>query len=170
MNNEQEKQISASLIVHALLCAEAGGRLSFSLEQPIFSDMEKTNSRTASPLARSAVLDLEALDNIRALQGEDSPEFLDKIIHTYLDHARRLLATLHEAAARNDALALQKTAHNLKSSSAALGATTLAALCRDLEMMGHQQNLENVTTVLAAATAEYAMVREALLAELQKEA
>lgn len=131
--------------------------------------MGHTNSKTASPPARTAVIDGQALDNIRVLQGEDNPAFLDKIIRTYLDHARQLLAALQEAVARSDALTLQKTAHSLKSSSAALGATTLAALCQDLEMLGRQQNLENVTTVLATATAEYELVREALSAELQRE-
>ena len=169
MNDEQEKQISPSTISHSLFCTAIGVRLSFSPEQPIFSYMEKPNSQPASSPARSAVIDLQVLDDIRALQGEDSPAFLDQIIHTYLEHTPQLFAALHEAVVRNNALTLQRTAHSLKSSSAALGATTLAALCQDLELLGRQQNLEKVTAVLATATAEYELVREALAAELQRE-
>jgi len=170
MNDEQERQnLSVLLRRHLRWSAEAAGHLSFSPDQPILSYMEKTNSKPASLPTRSAVIDLAVLEDLRALQGNDSPGFLAKIIHTYLDHTPQLLATLHEAVARDDALTLQRTAHSLKSSSAALGATTLAALCQDLEMRGHQQNLENVTPVLAAATAEYEMVREVLLVELQGE-
>jgi HPt (histidine-containing phosphotransfer) domain-containing protein len=168
--NDKQAQQNLSFFFRRPLCStEAAGHLSFSPEQPICSYMEKINSKIASSPSRSAVIDFQILDDIRVLQGEDSPAFFAQIIHAYLDHTPQLLATLHEAAARNDALTLQRTAHSLKSSSAALGAMTFAALCQDLEMRGHQQHPENVTTILAAVTAEYELVREALLLELQRE-
>jgi HPt (histidine-containing phosphotransfer) domain-containing protein len=109
------------------------------------------------------------LDNIRALQRKEAPALLGKVIQNYLSHSSRLLLALQEAVAQNDASSLQKVAHNLKSSSATLGAKTLAALCQELETMGRQHSLANAATVLSAATAEYEMVRVALAAELQRE-
>ena len=142
--------------------------LSFSPEQPISSHMHNTNPITASPPPRPAVIDPQALDNIRILQRENGPALLSKVIHNYLDRAPQLLATLREAVTQNDAGTVQEAAHSLKSSSATLGATTLAALCQDLETMGHQHDLENAAAVLSAVIAEYEMVRKALAAEFRR--
>jgi HPt (histidine-containing phosphotransfer) domain-containing protein len=169
MNNGQGTLYSSFFIHQSSVSGETQPSLSFSPEQPIYGYMGNANSRTASSQTGSAVINLEVLDNIRLLQGQDSPALLKTIIYTYLGHAPQLLAALHDAGVRSDALSLQRAAHSLKSSSIALGATTLAALCQDLELMGRQQNLANVTTVLAAVTAEYDLVREALLGELQRE-
>jgi CheY-like chemotaxis protein len=149
--------------------SETAAPLSFSSEPPISSYVRNANPITASPAARPAVLDLQALDNIRVLQREDSPALLSKVIHNYLDRSPQFLTALHNAVAHNDAGNLQKAAHSLKSSSAALGAATLAALCQELETMGRQQNLENAAPVLSAATVEYEMVRGALSIEIQRE-
>jgi signal transduction histidine kinase/CheY-like chemotaxis protein/HPt (histidine-containing phosphotransfer) domain-containing protein len=150
--------------------AEATTPRNFLLEPPMFSHV-KNASPTATPsAARLAAVDFQALDRIRALQRDNAPALLDKVIQNYLSHSPQLLQALHEAVAHNDASALQKVAHSLKSSSATLGAATLAALCQDLETMGHKHSLEKAALVLSAATAEYETVREALSAELQREA
>jgi signal transduction histidine kinase/CheY-like chemotaxis protein len=149
---------------------EATTPRNFSLKPPIFSHV-KNASPTATPSAvRLAAVDFQALDRIRALQRDNTPALLDKVIQNYLSHSPQLLQALAEAVARNDASALQKVAHSLKSSSATLGAATLAALCQDLETMAHKHSLEKAALVLSAATAEYETVREALSAELQGEA
>jgi len=150
--------------------AEATTPRNFSLKPPIFSHV-KNASPTATPSAvRLAAVDFQALDRIRALQRDNAPALLGKVIQNYLSHSPQLLQALQEAVACNDASALQKVAHSLKSSSATLGAATLAALCQDLETMAHKHSLEKAALVLSAATAEYETVREALTAELQREA
>jgi two-component system sensor histidine kinase/response regulator len=148
--------------------AKTAAPLSFSPEQPISSYMGNANFLAASP-PRPTVLDLQALEHIRILQRKDGPALLSQVIHNYLDRSPQLLASLHEAVAQNNASTLQQVAHSLKSSSATLGAATLAALCQDLETMGHQHNLENAAAALSAVTAEYEMVRGALTMELQRE-
>ncbi len=150
--------------------AKATTPRNFSLKPPIFSHV-KNASPTATPSAvRLAAVDFQALDRIRALQRDNAPALLGKVIQNYLSHSPQLLQALQEAVACNDASALQKVAHSLKSSSATLGAATLAALCQDLETMAHKHSLEKAALVLSAATAEYETVREALTAELQREA
>jgi signal transduction histidine kinase/CheY-like chemotaxis protein len=149
--------------------AKTATPLSFSPEHPISSYVKNASPAAASPAARLAAVDFQALDRIRALQRENAPALLGKMIQNYLSHSPQLLQALHEAVARNDASALQKVAHSLKSSSATLGAATLAALCQDLETTARKHSLEKAAAVLSAATAEYETVREALSAELQRE-
>ena len=78
----------------------------------------------------------------------------------------QLLQSIREAVARNDAAALRRAAHTLKSSSASLGALVLAALCKDLEAMGRTDRIAEAATVLPALLTEGEAVRVALAAEL----
>jgi CheY-like chemotaxis protein len=113
-------------------------------------------------------LDYGALDDIRALQTENTPSVLDAVIRSYLSSAPRLLQTLHEAVARADAVGVRQAAHTLKSSSASLGALTLAGLCKKLEEMGRGNSIVNADQALTALTAEYTLVHKALTAELHR--
>src|SRR5262249_6207575 len=139
-NDRHGRPYSWFCIRHSAVFGATHPCLSFSPEQPIYLCMGNANSRTASSQPGSAVIGLQALDSIRRLQERDSPALLKTIIHTYLNHASQLLAALHDAGTHGDALILQRTAHSLKSSSQAVGATTLAALCQDLELRGRDQN------------------------------
>ena len=69
---------------------------------------------------------------------------------------------IREAAEGNNADALYRAAHTLKSSSAYLGALTFSGMCKELEMMGRGNTLEGVAARLAALDQEYARVRDAL--------
>jgi HPt (histidine-containing phosphotransfer) domain-containing protein len=121
---------------------------------------------STQPATPAAPVDRQALDNIRALQREGTPNILSKAINRYLDYSPQLLQALRQATVQGDAPALQKAAHSLKSSSANLGALALAALCKDLEMMGRANTLENAVPVLCTIEAEYETVRITLAAEL----
>jgi PAS domain S-box-containing protein len=118
----------------------------------------------------SGPLSPEALDNLRALQRVGKPDVVSKVVRMYLSHAPTLLETLHETAAQGEASALEHAAHSLKSSSGSVGAVRLAALCKDVEAMGRAGDVDHAAGVLAAIDEEYAAVREALAAQVQKEA
>jgi HPt (histidine-containing phosphotransfer) domain-containing protein len=136
-------------------------------QSPTKSERDK-EVRPASilPTTHPAPLDHEALAHLRALQKGSAQDIFGKVIRNYLNTAPRLLQTLQEAVTRDDAAALRKAAHTLKSSSASLGALTLAVLCKDLEGMGRTNNIANAATVLSALASEYEAVRVALVAEL----
>jgi HPt (histidine-containing phosphotransfer) domain-containing protein len=113
-------------------------------------------------------LDPKPLAALRALHKPGGPDVLGNVLRAYLDSAPQLLATLRQGLACGDAPAMQRAAHSLKSASANVGATTLAAHCKTLEAMGRANTLANAALVFARIEAEYALVETALHAELHR--
>jgi len=111
-------------------------------------------------------LDAKALNQIRALQQKGAPDLVGQVIQLYLTDAPRLKEAMEAAGLRGDGDGLRKAAHTLKSSSANVGAMGLADLCRELERIGRQGELENIGPMLNELEKEYRRV----LAALQKEA
>ncbi|MFO1424594.1 MAG: response regulator [Candidatus Competibacteraceae bacterium] len=109
-----------------------------------------------SPLARSA------LDQIRALQRPGAPDLLGKIIGLYLESSPKLLRQMREAVTAEDGEALRQAAHSLKSSSANLGATQLAAVCKELEQRGRDRRWANSIELLRQLEIRYQHARDAL--------
>lgn len=124
---------------------------------------------TGEPSAPVVVLDEAALNQIRALQRPGRPSVLTRVVRLYLDDSPRLIKALQEAVREGDAMALQKGAHTLKSSSANLGAMELASLCRELETLGREAHLENTLPLMKQLEHVYFGVREALINVAQGE-
>ena len=85
--------------------------------------------------------DKSALDSIKALQRPGKPDILGKIINMYLEKTPSLISDIEDGIAANDAAKVKMAAHTLKSSSAYLGATTLADLCNKLEYKAANDDL-----------------------------
>lgn len=88
------------------------------------------------------VLDAAVLEELAASVGGDR-EFVHELIRTYLDDTEAQLAAIEAAVAAEDASALIRPAHTLKSSSATLGAKRLAERARALEMAGHSERIDD---------------------------
>jgi HPt (histidine-containing phosphotransfer) domain-containing protein len=104
------------------------------------------------------------LGELREVLG---PE-VDRIVAVYLEDAPRLIAQLERAAVDNDPIALRVAAHTLKSSSANVGATTLAEAARDLEHGARDGTLAQPANAVARIVSEFAQVRAALQAMLPR--
>jgi len=117
---------------------------------------------------RSVVLELQALDDIRSLQRIGQPDFLARLIEKYVASSKEYVATIRRAVASGDVTALWQAAHALKSSSGMMGASTLAELCRQLEMLGRAAVLDRVPEVLSQLEASYQTVCSALEEEVGK--
>jgi HPt (histidine-containing phosphotransfer) domain-containing protein len=113
------------------------------------------NSSSTDPLDRSV------FERLRFLQDAEH-DYLDELIVTYLDNAPKLLDALRAAITGGDVTATQKNAHTLKGSSASLGAATLAAHCRALEMLARTGTLVGAAAWLQKIESEYRRVRQAL--------
>lgn len=97
---------------------------------------------SAGRAAAAAALDVAALDGIRELQRPGEPNLLARIIDLYLDNAPKLLAEMQDGLACGNAQRLRQAAHTLKSSSANIGAASLAARCAELEAAAHRGSLD----------------------------
>jgi len=112
--------------------------------------------------ATGGAIDATAMEKFRAMIGEDAPMFLAELITAFHDDSIKLLAEMREAVVKGDAVSLQRAAHTLKGSSATLGAMRLSAMCKELELMGHEGILEGVAEKVAQVEAEYGRVKVAL--------
>ena len=112
------------------------------------------------------VVDEQVLAEMLETTGGDSG-FVREIVETYLADAPAQLEAMTAAVEADDAAALVRPAHTLKSSSATVGAMRLSSVARELEMAGRTGTLEAaVRSSLDAAHAEWTAAQAAFAAWL----
>jgi signal transduction histidine kinase/CheY-like chemotaxis protein/HPt (histidine-containing phosphotransfer) domain-containing protein len=86
-----------------------------------------------APMARvaEALLDVTRIDALATVSG--STELLAEIFGDFTSNARRLVSTMADAAARDDANALGRAAHALKGNAGTFGATAVSARAERIE-------------------------------------
>jgi CheY-like chemotaxis protein len=120
------------------------------------------------PIQRD-VINLHALDNIRALSSDRGAALVHRVISAYVDDTPQHLRTLRQAIAGLDTGNLRKVAHSLKSSSANVGAETLAQMCKEMEHLGRNDSTEGASGILTDMEQEFQAVRHSLSVILEKE-
>jgi HPt (histidine-containing phosphotransfer) domain-containing protein len=119
-------------------------------------------SRVPPPL-----IDQEVLDELRAMLGGE----VDRLIDVFLEDTPRLVSALEAAASSGpDYAALRDAAHSLKSSSANLGAMSLSAAAKRIEMGARQQSLDRPAVAVALVANEFQRARQQLRASQRSEA
>jgi len=108
------------------------------------------------------VLDIEMLDELRQIAGDDAAA----IVSLFLEDAPRLVRQLEQASIAPDLDAMGEAAHALKSSSANIGALALSAVARRIENGARSGALERPAVTTALLIAEFARARSALQAWL----
>ncbi|MCT7959016.1 PAS domain S-box protein [Laspinema palackyanum] len=109
-----------------------------------------------------AVLDRQILDSLRDMAGPKAAAMLSLIIGNYLEDAPERLQEIREAVAQGNPEGLRQSAHSLRSSSANLGALTLANLLKELENLGRAGTTANAPALLTQVEKEYENVIKAL--------
>jgi signal transduction histidine kinase/DNA-binding NarL/FixJ family response regulator/HPt (histidine-containing phosphotransfer) domain-containing protein len=117
----------------------------------------------------SSHLDLGSIDSIRMLDPQGEKCLLHKIVTKFIEETPGVLADIHLAASISDMDALFRKAHYLKSSSANLGAVTLAEHCKELEAVGRKDSKFVDTGLLTLLEAELREVSMALAMLLKGE-
>ena len=84
-------------------------------------------------MARQTHLDKDTAHTLRDLTEMGRPDFVGELISVFLDTFSGQLTMLIEQAAEGDTHGLRRTSHELRSSSAGMGAFALATRCRELE-------------------------------------
>jgi HPt (histidine-containing phosphotransfer) domain-containing protein len=107
----------------------------------------------------------EVLDRLR--EELDDAALVVTVVSTYRRELPGRVAGIEDAARSSDYDELRAIAHTLKSTSAAVGAETLAALCLELERMaGEAPALGSLEPLLAQIVAERFRVEEAVELEI----
>lgn len=114
-----------------------------------------------------SVLDPEVIETLKSLSDEGDPGLFGELVEIFLDDTPTRLASIHEALGASDPQALEAAAHSLKSSCGNLGATRLADLCRNLEELGREGQLEGAQPLAQRSMEEFGRVQNALRAELE---
>jgi two-component system sensor histidine kinase/response regulator len=109
-------------------------------------------------------IDRKVLAGLKAIGGGDN-EFVLEMIDLFIEQSPRNLEVMRAALDVGDLPAVAKAAHNMKSSSAYLGARRLSELCGQLELKARAREAPFVARAVEALTAEFDVVRRALLDE-----
>jgi histidine phosphotransfer protein HptB len=81
------------------------------------------------------------LNTFNALKDSTGADFIGELIDAFLDDAPSLIAQMRAGLANGDADTFRRAAHSMKSNAATFGAMELAALAKELENLGREQNL-----------------------------
>jgi len=117
----------------------------------------------------TGVVDYNAWDPIRMLKRPGHPDPLGKLLARYMEDSRKLVDQLRQAVASNDPATLHTVAHRLKSSSATLGAMTVAAHCKELEALGRSHRIEGASDHFRHLERDFEAVCSIFQATLNKE-
>ncbi|MDZ8183862.1 MAG: PAS domain S-box protein [Nostoc sp. ChiSLP02] len=113
-------------------------------------------------------LDAKIIKSLRNILRGDRLAFAE-LIECYLAETPRLVENISTAIVTEDIQTLWKAAHQLKSSSACVGAIALAQLCKQLEAQGRSNNFQGSLEIISQLHQEYEYVKTALQKELVKE-
>jgi HPt (histidine-containing phosphotransfer) domain-containing protein len=130
----------------------------------------KSMSRISMELRVSSfeeAIDRKVLEGLKALGGGDN-DFVLEMIELFLEQSPRNLEVMRAALDVGDLPAIGKAAHNMKSSSAYLGAKRLSELCAQVESKAHGREVSFVARAVEALTAEFDAVRRALIEEKKR--
>ncbi|RCJ39568.1 hypothetical protein A6770_38825 [Nostoc minutum NIES-26] len=136
-----------------------------SFQNILWEGQNPTKSQTDN--LKLATIDTKVLQSLRDMVGGEVA--FAELLDCYLIETPKLIHNINAAVTNQDAQTLWKTAHNLKSSSASVGATSLAQLCKQLETQGRSNNLQGCVEIYLRLHNEFEQVKIALQTELEKE-
>jgi HPt (histidine-containing phosphotransfer) domain-containing protein len=105
------------------------------------------------------VIDKTTFEELKEMSGED---FINELIDTFLEDAPKLIEEINAALHTNDADTFRRAAHSMKSNAATFGASQLAALAKELEMLGKENRLKETGDRLRVLEEAYGPVRDEL--------
>lgn len=114
------------------LPTKKGNPMNTENSEPVAIESENNTASALNPIR---------LEEIRELDPTGGSSLLQKILQAFLESADNGLRQLEQAILNNDAEGLRQSAHALKSSSGNIGAESLSAIFKQLEIDGHAGEL-----------------------------
>jgi HPt (histidine-containing phosphotransfer) domain-containing protein len=116
----------------------------------------------SSAASARAVLDADALERLRELDPKGQSRLLERVLRAFESSASRLARQFAEARSAGDMHGVRHVVHTLKSSSASIGALTLARLCAEIETAIRAEAFGSLPERLDAMDRELAAVLQAV--------
>jgi CheY-like chemotaxis protein/HPt (histidine-containing phosphotransfer) domain-containing protein len=134
---------------------------------PLESEIIPEQPRDESEEKAADAIDRRILHTLKELQIEGEPDFLERVVVTYLDGSSPLIGQLETAYGAENIDGMRLIAHRLKSSSANVGAMRLSEFSRMLEMDCTKNAGEDAEMMVSAIVAEFTAVKKALEREIR---
>ncbi|WP_298619418.1 hybrid sensor histidine kinase/response regulator [uncultured Zoogloea sp.] len=185
------RQLVIALTANALagdreMCIEAGMddyvakpvtfdalRAAFTRSMPAGRLAQAQAEEVAAPVApvntAEAALPVFDVEILRATLGEGAADVLPAVLSSYLTEGGRNVDTLAGIGDDFDRQLVTRLLHNLKSSSAAIGAQAFSALCRVAEQAAREDDWDAMRRHIPELVAAFEPVRAAVAARLQDE-
>lgn len=107
------------------------------------------------------LLDPDAISRLEELAGDD-PGFIAEFVDMFLDSLPTMIGEMKDSYRERDPERLRRTAHTLKSNSAAIGASRLSEMFKEVEFAAKQGTLSGVEKSFSMIERELEPVRSAL--------
>jgi CheY-like chemotaxis protein len=116
-----------------------------------------------SEAVNEPIINRTELEHLRNTLGARAWSMLPTLVSSYFKQAEKLIDDLEVQIHGSDLSEVQRLAHTLKSNSASFGATRLAKMALQLELLAHQKSLIGANSALEQIRAEYILVKQYLL-------
>ena len=115
-------------------------------------------------------LDHSAIEMLAEMAMDGAPDLVPAVISIFLETTPAILERLEQSVLSGDLRTLQRASHDLKSSSATLGARLMSVRCARLEAIGRSGLASETKEAVAGIIAEFHAVRPMLEAFLPADA
>jgi PAS domain S-box-containing protein len=122
----------------------------------------ETATDDASRSADAVALDRGVLERLQKEVGGGDSGFVAELIELFLSDTQSLLTQIKQALVQGEADVLERAAHTLKSSSASVGARSLAVRCDTLEGLARERKLAEGAALVRQIEAAYAQAEPML--------
>ena len=109
-----------------------------------------------------AVIDPQAIENLRALNPGDNDEFLREIVGIFLEDTPQRITELDHSLKTGDVPKFTRAAHSIKGSSANLGAMALRFVAEKLEHESRTNGLGEAAPLVESVKLEFARAQAEL--------
>jgi HPt (histidine-containing phosphotransfer) domain-containing protein len=110
------------------------------------NSLNKTNK--PMDLSNEDILDMNIIQNLRELGGDEDNSFLKEVIDLYLTQAPGLMNDIRMAANGNNSLKLSQASHAMKGASLNIGAKKFSEICKTLELKGRNNEMNALEILL----------------------